>query len=255
MSTINPVARDEIFMKVSIRCGQWMFSPGLISSFFTLLLIPLFVYLGFWQLQRFDQKSTLKETLESRINEPMLSLGALQIQHSDLEPFRYRRLQVNGIFLNENQILLDNQIFKGRVGFRVITPLLTQENTIILVDRGWIALQKSRSDLPSIPPILGKTSVVGIINQLSSGLQLMNKTKISSDPHWPMIVQRIDFKELSLILAHETLPFILQVDNANTIKFGIPASRHLGYAVQWFGMAAALLIYYLVINGRRLTNV
>jgi len=32
---------------------------------------------------------------------------------------------------------------------------------------------------------------------------------------------------------------------------GFPPMRHIGYAVQWFALAAALLVIYIVTNVRR----
>lgn len=264
--TINAVARDDVFMKLNIPCGLWIFSPGLVSSLFTLLLVPLFVYLGLWQCSRYQEKKHLIEKLESRMSEPVLNSHDLPRdihKPQEMENYRFRRLKITGTFLNNKQILLDNQLFEKRVGFRVITPLLTSDHQIWLVDRGWIPMGNSRQTLPPIPSIKGTITVVGAINQFAQGLVLSTHKK--SPPiqnNWPRIVQLIDYKELSVDFKVEIPNFVIQLNQSDPLAFrmpayslGIPASRHLGYAVQWFGLAIATLIYYLVINGRRLTNV
>jgi surfeit locus 1 family protein len=253
-------------MKLNIPCGLWIFSPGLVSSLFTLLLVPLFVYLGLWQCNRFEEKNHLLEKLANRLNEPVLQSRELPLNMNnplEMENYRFRQLTVKGTFLNDKQILLDNQLYEGRVGYRVITPLLISDHKILLVDRGWIPMGNNRQELPIIPPRKGQITVVGMINQFAQGLALTPTQKpLSLASSWPRVVQLIDFKELSKVFQSEIPHFIIQVNQSNPLAFrmpayslGIPASRHLGYAVQWFGMAIAALIYYLVINGRRLTNV
>lgn len=248
--TISQVAKEDIFMKFNIRCGRWIFSPDLLSATFTLLLICLFVYLGCWQLHRAEEKGILKKQLESRIKEPALLVVPLS-DTKTLENVRYRRLQATGVFLNNKQILLDNQILEKRIGYRVITPFLTAANKILLVDRGWIPMGKHRNDLPIIEPSLGKVSIEGMINQFANGIRLSGT--ISTTSTFPRVVQLIDFKELSTILAFDVLPFILQLRQPSsltfsipTVSFGISESRHLGYAVQWLGLALAAFMYYLI---------
>lgn len=262
-----PVTRDDVFMKLNFRCGPWVFSPGLVSSFFTLLLVPLFVYLGCWQFDRGREKTQQQETLEHRMKEPIAKgISALMaslpkptlLQSSIIETLRYKRLEATGIFLNDKQILLDNQIFEGRIGYRILTPLLLQDSKILLVDRGWIPMGKNRNELPIVPAIPGKISVVGMVNQYSHGLQLKHFAPVVS---WPFVTQQIDFKMLSDFLGQEVYPFILQVSSSDPLgfqvpppSFGIPAKRHLGYAMQWLVMAFAVFVYYVVINSRQANN-
>src|SRR5476649_1715651 len=122
MTNINTVATVDGFMKkLTLQLGRWTFTPGWISSLTTLLLIPLFVYLGFWQIDRYHEKLNNQQALVSRMNAPLIHRISPDV--TQLDPLlRYRQLQVTGHFLNEHQIYLDNQTLKGQVGYRVITP-------------------------------------------------------------------------------------------------------------------------------------
>lgn len=264
MTNINTVANvDELMKKLTFQLGRWTFTPGWISSLTTLLLIPLFVYLGFWQLGRYHEKLNNQQALVIRMNAPVIH--DISLITAPLDPLlRYRQLQVTGHFLNTHQIYLDNQIVKGQVGYRVITSFQPiGESKVLLIDRGWIPLGKSRNELPLIKPILSQQTLIGTINLPTNGLQLNNlfsKTpkKNNGQPLWPLRTPRIEFLNLESQLSQKLYPFILQLNpkdpmgfNIQPISFNPPPSRHLGYAIQWFIMAAALLFYYLVINLRR----
>lgn len=240
--------------------GPFEFKPGITGTAITVLLISLFVQLGMWQLGRMAEKQTLTQNLKHRTESDVIEFSDKEGQmiNKDLESFRFHPLQITGSFLEEQDILLDNQIFQGRPGYLVITPFLSNDsNTLILVDRGWIPWGEDRNELPEIPNVPGTVTVTGIINQLPPGLQLA-----AQEPPmdlWPYRVQGIHYDELSKALKQPVFHFIVQLQKGSPysfdigpINFGLPADRHLGYAAQWFTMALAVFIYYLVINLRRL---
>lgn len=261
MTNINTVANVDGFMKkLTLQLGRWTFTPGWVSCLTTLLLIPLFVYLGFWQLDRYHEKLNNQQALVSRMNAPMIHCISPDV--TELDPLlRYRQLQITGHFLNEYQIYLDNQIAQGQVGYRVITPFQPSgQSKILLIDRGWIPLGKSRNELPIIKPVLSEQTLVGTINLPANGLQLNNlfsKTpeKTINQISWPLRTQRIAFLNLESLLLQKLYPFILQLNPQDPMGFNIQAitfnptpNRHLGYAIQWLVMAIAVLIYYFAIN-------
>lgn len=246
MTNINTVANVDVFMKkLSFK-----------YSLTTLLLIPVFVYLGFWQIDRYHEKQIPQQALESRFSLPIIN----KITHFD-PTLRYRQLQITGHFLNKHQIYLDNQIVKGQVGYRVLTPFQPiGQSDILLVDRGWIPLGKSRDEMPLVKPVLGQQTLIGTINLPANGLQLSNlfnktQNKANHQISWPLRVQHVDFENLASLLSQKLTPFILQLNPQDSngfsiqpITFNPPPMRHMAYAIQWFAMALAVLIYYLVIN-------
>lgn len=267
ISNMSVVANKDVFMKKPIlQIGQWSFSPGILSSLSTLLLLLLFVQLGFWQLSRSNEKLMKQKELENRIKQPGLTLTS-NLQTKLIDPkkfkdFRYQQLEVKGQFLQQNHILLDNQIFKGQAGYRVITPLLLHANSqLILVDRGWIPLLNGRQTLPNLNTVKGTLILKGRLNQIPHGIQLKKIPLSPLSLQWPLIIQQLDFKALSNLLGFEIYPFVLQLEtndphsfNVLPFSFGLSATRHLGYAIQWFTMAIASLIYYVVINCYRLKH-
>lgn len=237
--------------------GSWTFAPGGISSLLTILIFPAFVYLGLWQLDRWEEKNLQKKDLATRMIAPPLTLSTT-LQNTPFHKLRYHSLQVTGTFLNHQQILLDNQILKGQVGYRVLTPLLLTpaQSKILLVDRGWIPIGPHREILPILEPILEPITLIGIIQTIPSGLVLKSQTL--KTPTWPLRIQRVDFRVLSKLLAQELYPFVLQLKPGDPYEFSaipqpteLSAERHLGYAIQWFSMALAVLLYFLLINSHR----
>ncbi len=266
MIKISIVAIEAEFMKAfTLQIGQWCFKPGLISSLVTLLLIPLFVHLGIWQLERWQEKLQQQRILESRLNENIWQFDELipdniDIPQDYLNALRYRQVQVEGYFLNHRQILLDNQIVNGQAGYHVITPFQPKSHhPILLIHRGWIPMGLSRETIPIIEPIAIPIALVGSIQQpLRRGI-VWQKPAHSLE-EWPLRIPQIDFQALSHLLSQEVFPFIVQLRpndpkgfQTEPISLQLPADRHLGYAIQWFMIAVAAFIYYCAINCKRTT--
>ncbi len=325
---------------ISFRCRSKIltFSPGLISTVITLLLLPVFVYLGFWQLHRMEEKKAMQDKIELYSSQaPLIFDHSIEkeilnkkgtasfFETTNSNNYRYQKIQVRGRFLNQINFLLDNQIFNGRVGYAVLTAFQIENSefeSLILVNRGWIprtdnrmhtikretsqkqhvndqldtaykaqVMQKEmdmvqdekinhyRRNLPKIEPILGEITLTGMINRPSHGIILNSNSSIdlsnlprfdlseqdssqdssvdSSQSPQAFLIQNIDFKELSGIVSNLLLPILVQLPKESPYAFDVlpidfsqNISRHLGYAVQWFSIALACLIYYLVINTR-----
>lgn len=243
-------------MNFQCTIGRWRFNPGFASCIITILLVPIFISLGFWQLGRMEFKNQLQEKLTSQASMIPLSISEIQNTTTNL---RFNPLEITGYFLNQYPILLDNQVYKGQVGYRVIMPFQvqthdTEDHPWILVDRGWIPIT-NRNEKPHIKPITTKITLRGIINDPPKPLKL--KAATTENPIlFPEVMQYIDFNILEQQLQHRIFPFLLWLPPSESphtyqvlpITIGMPASRHLGYAIQWFAIALAVLIYYLVIN-------
>lgn len=242
--------------------GPWTFKPGLYSTLVTVLLIPLFISLGYWQLGRMELKKELQQNLYNQHQAPSLQISMLNNSSAQ----RFKSLEVTGHLINEQLILLDNQHFKGQVGYRVIMPFKIQNSQgsqypLLLIDRGWIPMGANRNELPTIQPIHGEITLKGIINDPPKPLVLENHDLLKKTD-FPLVVQSIDFQTLAIQLKQPIFSFLLQLQDQHSkyayqvlpITFGISPTRHLGYAIQWFSMALALFLYYCFINIKRRTR-
>jgi surfeit locus 1 family protein len=236
-----------------LRVGKLEFSPRAVPTLAMVLLLPVLLALGFWQLDRADQKRALVAEYEHRSELPPVELVP---GLSETEPMRYRRVQVTGRFDSSHQLLLDNQIHERRPGFNVITPLVIDEGeTAVLVDRGWLPLQESRSELPDVGVPESQRRLEGEAYVPFEGYRVGEAAEPAG---WPRFIQYVDFTQLEAVIGRSLIPLIVRLDATEPDGYSrewpvIPfsADRHLGYAVQWFAMATALVVIYLVVNTRR----
>ncbi len=231
-------------------------TPGRRFGFvlFTVVVVVLLVKLGMWQLSRAEQKNQLESDFKQRQQVEFLGLNALP------EDADYYRLTLAGQWLSDRPILLDNQIYKGRVGYQLHYALQTNDG-VALVNLGWLPAPNHREQLPDLSSILpsptGKVS--GLLTApslnlvLGEGDMLGEVVKTPNDTLNTNLeirrVQRLDINALSTQLNMPLIPYVLQLDENHPLALVsiwtptvISPQKHVGYAVQWFAMAFAVSI-------------
>jgi surfeit locus 1 family protein len=222
----------------------------LAASIIFILTIPLFIYLGIWQLDRAQYKKELFNKITNQTN--FAAMPVNNFIHSDYKQYRFTKVQITGSAINSKNILLDNQTKNKQTGYRIITPvrLNDQENTIILLDRGFIAGTNSRQELPIIPALTNPVILGGIINTPATGM-LLREENYADKPQWPLLVQSIDFSQLKKAFGTTLCNFIVQLDDIDVINqhpldtYMREIHKHKSYAYQWFTFAILGLFYYL----------
>ena len=238
-----------------MRIGSLEFRPSRWPTLVTLVLFGFLLSLGFWQLDRAQQKREImnkyqldKDDAVIRINADMQSVG-------DLE---YQRASSVGRYDSAHQLLLDNRTHEGRAGYQVLTPFILQESeVVVLVNRGWLPVGSSRDRLPEIAVDEAQRTVTGRIKTPTANVFMLGEEEQRQG--WPYRIQRIDIPALSAELQRTLLPFVLLLDNGEPDGYlrawqplmGFGPERNVGYAIQWFGLAAALLVIYTAVNTRR----
>lgn len=222
-----------------------------------LALLALTVNLGLWQLRRADEKRALMAQAAAGRQHTVV----LNSSNAASLP-RYQHVQLSGQFDGDHQVLLDNMPSKeGRPGYRVLTPLRLAGDTLILIDRGWVPLGADRRVLPMIAVDTAPRSVAGIIDVLPQPGVRAGSAGLDAK-HWPQVLNYPRVAELRQLYGPALQARIVLMD-ANlsdgfervwAINVGFGPERHIGYAVQWFGMAATLLIIYIVVNLKRASS-
>lgn len=239
-----------------VRLGGIEFRPGLWPSLTTVVLLVLLLSLGFWQLDRAAQKRALLEAYGARPEDSAVQLNADFVPGAD---WRYRHAEVEGSYLPAQQFLLDNRVYQGRVGYQVLTPLRLKDGMhAVLVNRGWVPQGKTRADLPKLPvDQSGVVRVEGLIDLPAAEVFVLGEGE-DRDPGWPKVLQRVRLDLQAQQLGVKLLPVVLLlgvdqpdgfVRDWKPVVFG--PERHVGYAVQWFSLSAALLIIYIWVNAKR----
>jgi len=211
-------------------------------AFFSIFFVIVFVFLGVWQIERAAHKEGLLQAFNSEQESPPIRLTS---QSPD-----WSRVFVDGIFDSSRQILIDNQIHKGKVGYKIFTPFRFDDNKIVLVDRGWIAQGKSRSDLPQLNVLEKKSRIIGTVTSPEQGV-LAGSELLTNE--WPRVSQTKAVEVIASAFKEPILDIVLVLDPGSSqitefiqIKpFAINPVKHYGYAMQWFTMSIVLLGMFL----------
>lgn len=221
----------------------------LVPPFAALALIVLFTVLGFWQLDRADQKRALQASFET---------GSARVDASaDAEPPLYHPVRATGRFLDERQFLIANIVQDGRLGFYVITPLeLTGGGPLLLVNRGWAPRQPD-GELPDVGVAAGPRTIEGRAGRLPR-VGIRPGAALEAGGGWPRLATYPTIDELAAALQRPVLPYVLLADPdpaSGLVRRWEPrqmgASRHIGYAFQWFAMAAAVVVVTVVVYRKK----
>ena len=217
------------------------------------LAVVLFSALGFWQLQRADEKNALIHALERDERTPVQRLPT---EASALEGLAFRRVRLQGRFRAQRQFLLDNRILEGRPGFDVLTPFVLADGRTLLVDRGWVAAGADRE--PVQPVGLRADSRVRVEGRVwlpEPGIGLGEAVAPGSE--WPRLVTRIEFPALEEALGRSLVPAVIRASGSaqwlfepRDLRPTFGPRRHYGYAVQWFALAVTVIVLACILQWR-----
>lgn len=220
-----------------------------------LLAMALFASLGRWQLGRMHEKRAMLDaaaaTLAERNPRPLSAAG---------DPARARAFDWaagEGEFVAGPALLLDNQQRGGRPGVRVYRVFRPTGAAPLLVELGWLPLPADRA-MPDVAPVTGTHRVQGLLSPPPSAGLAANAS--AGTVHGDVLVARLDPAAPPPGLGADALPpRLLRLDPALPLGFArdldvlpntLPPEKHLGYAVQWFGLALAVLVAALVLTFR-----
>lgn len=221
------------------------FAPGWPLWLFTLALLPLLISLGIWQLDRAEQKRALQTQIDAAHHSSATPLMAFE----NAIPPAWQPLLLTGQFDAQHIWLLDNRLRDGQPGVEVLQVFHDQpSDRRVLVNRGWL-YWLDRSQLPTIFTPQGELQLlVERLPDPERGFTLHSPTTTG----WPQLVGSID---LPLFTAQTKLPMQtwiarLQPGSNAALRLDWPpmpmsATKHTGYAIQWFAMAAMLLILFI----------
>lgn len=216
---------------------RWILVAALLGSALT-------ASLGLWQLDRAAQKRALQQAIARQAERPALDNAALRGEAGEV----HRAAQLQGQWVAERSVWLDNRPMDGRVGFIVVTPLrLSGRSDAILVQRGWAPRNAAdRSALPPLSTPPGEQRIAGRLAAAPSRL-----FELGAGQGGP-IRQNLDLAAFGAETGLRLVPLVLlQTDAAGDgLRRDWPAPtvdihKHYGYAVQWFALAALILGLYV----------
>jgi cytochrome oxidase assembly protein ShyY1 len=164
-----------------------------------------------------------------------------------------------GRFADAPAVLLDNQSRDDRAGVRAYRVFVPESGAPMLVELGWLPLPGDRA-MPRVASIPGGLDVRGLLlPPPSPGLVAATANRL---PGGEVLATALDAAQLPALVGQRALaPRVLRLDPAMTdigyardldvLPNTLPPSRHLGYAVQWFALAAAVLATAAVLTFRK----
>lgn len=225
------------------------------TSLSTVVVLVLLTWLGRWQLQRADEKRALFDEF-ARGSDATRTIDAA----TPLLP-RYAQVAAQGRYDGSRQVLIDNMFdAAGHAGYYVITPFALTGGGWLLVNRGWVPVGAQRAQLPRIDVADGIRLIRGRADNLPSPGIRLGVTAPLQGPY-PVVSAFPTHVELEHLLGESSWSPAAQVmllDAGQPDGYvrewqapGLPPLRHVAYAVQWFGLALALLVIYVVTNLRK----
>lgn len=219
------------------------------------LAIVAFTSLGSWQYARQHQKQAMldesAQVLARRDAQPLAAAASPAAAEG------YAWAAGNGTWAHAPAVLLDNQQRNGRVGVRVYRLFNPAAGEPLLVELGWLPIPADRSipaiDAPPPPPLEGL-----LLPPPSAGLA---PAAIQEQDDGSLLLMALDMEAVATALEIERIaPRVLRLDpdtpggyarDLDILPNTLPPERHLGYAVQWYGLALTVLVTALILTFRR----
>ena len=216
--------------------------------------------LGRWQLGRAAQKESVTQARTDQAALPEIdgrTLAQAGQSRQEREALLYRRLVLEGEWLEAHTVYLDNRQMHGRPGFYVVTPLRLQgSDAVVLVQRGWVPRNfQDRTALPAVTTPQGSVVVHGRLVPWPSKVYDFGEIEAGA------IRQNLIFDDYRLQTRLPLPELSIQQTDADDqglqrawpeIASGV--EKHYGYAFQWFGLCgliALLYVWFQIVQPRR----
>ncbi len=228
------------------------FRPLFWPTLFSLVSFLILISLGTWQVKRLFWKNDIISNYLEKFEKNKI-LYEKTFKYDGTQEFR--RVLIKGKFLNNKETLIIGKTYEGNAGFHLVTPILTDENKVVLINRGWISEKLKLKKNRPFTIIKEEVIVDGIIRKPQLKGYFVPKNDKVGD-FWFTInpneikearkLDKYDFEEnffIDLIRnkKNKTLP-IAALGNPNF------RNQHLSYAITWYSLALTLVIIYFIFH-------
>lgn len=229
--------------------GRRLWPRWVALAVFVVTLVTAFVNLGYWQLDRLEQRRERNDAVIVHENAPVLEWSQVfgpVITEAD----QWQRVRVTGSFDGEHQFVVRYRSNNGRSGYEILTPLQTQDGHHLLINRGF-GIRAPDQDFPTVAPPAptGEVTVVGHVRRNEQGpenamtpidglVRLVNSDAVAQALPYPLMNGYVGLLEI-------TPP-----DDSGLEPVAPPElteGNHLSYAVQWFMFSAIAAVGLVVL--------
>ena len=212
----------------------------------------ILIALGTWQMERRVWKTDLIATMTARLAAPPIPVTELLANHSAED---YRSVSASGTFRHDQEMYLAARSYQGQLGYHVITPLVLDDGqTVVLVDRGWVPVDRQSPDSRAAGQIPGPVTVSGIARRPPKpGLFTPDNRPDQNLWYWadlPAMAAHVGLSQVAPLLIEAGTgenPGGLPIGGQTFINL---PNNHLQYAITWYSLAVVLVVIYLVSRRR-----
>ena len=241
----------------------------LLSHLLVLALLVTMINLGLWQLRRLDQRLERNDLIEQRSAEPSLPVEELAASlgiavgsdgvagSAPVAQAEYRPTSAVGRYLASEEVVVRNRSLAGSPGVWVLTPLLLEDGSVLIVNRGWVRQTSADASLrPPAPAADGQVEVSGIVRlgETRRGLGVADPSEGRLES-----LARVDVRRYAEQLDLDVYPFYLQLESQEPSPDEFPvflqrpsldSGPHLSYALQWFVFSTIAAVGYPLVLWR-----
>ena len=234
--------------------GRWSFlwRPRWLAGHLLVIVVTVtFVALGLWQLDRDNEKHTKDAAAKAEYTAPAPELAA-----SGTEPASGTRVEVTGTYDDASEVLLRNRVRGGEGGYDLLTPLVLDDGTAIVVDRGWVprnTVDKHRDDLRA------PTGAVTVRGPVAAPRTLTTDDTVD-ERAGRLTLPRVDLDRIQQQTDHELRDVYITAqfqdpapaDGVPSLPTPPPSDNvnHMQYALQWFAFALIPLVGWPIVLWR-----
>jgi cytochrome oxidase assembly protein ShyY1 len=215
------------------------------------------VFLGFWQLNRLDQKQATNRNVIARTALPPVDIGDLFKSAStslSFEELQWRVVTAQGTYLADEAVTIINRSQDATAGYSPVTPFLLDNGSVVFVNRGFVPLAQ-----PTPSPTTGSVVLKGYLR--TSQTRTLLGAVDSTDPS-TVEFHRLDLDLLAQRMDKPTLPMYVQLmEQTPALNPPWPAptqlpelteGSHFSYAMQWWFFSLVSLTGWIVVSRRAL---
>ncbi|WP_207478046.1 SURF1 family protein [Arenibaculum pallidiluteum] len=227
------------------------FRPSRRATLFMLPCLAILLGLGTWQVERLGWKRDLLARMDAQMAAPPVPLPA---GIDDPAAWEYRPVTVTGAFRHDQTMPISARTLQGRLGYELVTPLDRPDGTTVLVNRGWVPLDRLAPDTRPGSEPAGEVTVRGL-------------ARLPVDPGWFRPAAdparntwfAVDLQAMAARIGRPVAPVYVDAAAApapEALPVGgrtiidVP-NNHLQYALTWYGLAVVLLAVYAISQRRR----
>ncbi|MET0419756.1 MAG: SURF1 family protein, partial [Actinoplanes sp.] len=221
---------------------RWLAAAAL-----TVAAAAVMVLLGNWQLHRYQERSAINDRIDAADSVEAVDLTSVLAAPtaagasgaSPGKSLAWTKVEVSGRYDPTHEIQARGRTVSGDVGFEIVTPLVLDDGTAVLIDRGWVPAPAGGATVsPTVPAApTGPVTVVGQIHLSESRPAPIERRD-----------GRLDTRRISLPRLAAEMPYPVygayvlltsQQPTADAAFTRVPIERedawqNGGYAVQWW---------------------